>query len=351
METSRPKRLTIAIPTYNRAGLLEGCLAALCRQLPGHEDDVEVIVSDNCSPDGTGDVVRKYQALAPSIVYHCNEKNIGSYWNIQQCYGMGQGEYVLVLGDDDLLLDGALEVILRTLATGPYGVVYLDGYGFDDDPVREAPPVARAPRPILYEDRRSFVRRVSYYVTFVSGNVVNRSLVDPDLRMEAFVETNLGQTVKILSAILASPRNAVIEGHVVAARNNQGAAYPVCQVFGTNLDRVLSHFRSAPEGAACASAIQRALLLRFLPGLLLGIRAGKLDFQREDAFAVLSKVFRTNPWFWLFTAPVVVLPLPLARGWHLFTRATRRLSDELGKLAPRPPAIDVGPPGSRRQPA
>ncbi len=334
------RRLTIAIPTYNRAALLDSCLEQVCRQLRGHERDVEVMVFDNCSTDDTENVVRRRQVAHPSIRYHRNDRNIGSYWNIDQCYRKGDGEYVLVLGDDDLLLQGSLDAILRTVKTGPYGVIFLDGYGFDQDHLREAPLRQRVQRPRAYEDRTAFARRVSYFVTFVSGNVVNRSLVDPGLPSEEFAETNIGQVAWVLSAMLAAPMNAVIDGDVVAARNNKGSNYAVCEVFGKNLNRIFLHFRDIPGGAACIRAINGSLLLRFLPGLLFGIRTGRFAFEREDAYGVLVKVFRRNPSFWLFTAPVLLLPLPFASAWLFGTRIVRRASDAIRKMRDRSQEID-----------
>ena len=54
------KLLSIAIPTYNRAHYLDLCLSQICKQLPGNEQDIELIVSDNASPDNTEEVVKKY---------------------------------------------------------------------------------------------------------------------------------------------------------------------------------------------------------------------------------------------------------------------------------------------------
>ncbi len=193
----------------------------------------------------------------------------------------------------------------------------------------------------MYQGREPFAERVNYYVTFVSGNIVNRTFIDPAIRVEDFHDTNLGQSVLILSAMFNAPRNAFVDAHVLAARNNQGASYDVCRVFGTNLDKVLRHFRSAPEGEACIRVIQRNLLLRFLPGLLYAIRAGTMQFGAQDAYAVLKQVFRTNPWFWLFTAPILRLPLPLARLWLQLTKVAQRVANVVRRFTDRPQVVDL----------
>jgi glycosyltransferase involved in cell wall biosynthesis len=50
-------RITIGIPTFNRAGLLRWSPKAACEQT---FEDVEVLVSDNASTDDTEEVVRSF---------------------------------------------------------------------------------------------------------------------------------------------------------------------------------------------------------------------------------------------------------------------------------------------------
>lgn len=48
MEEKKPL-LSICIPTYNRAEYLEKSLESIIRQSEFHSDDVDVVISDNCS--------------------------------------------------------------------------------------------------------------------------------------------------------------------------------------------------------------------------------------------------------------------------------------------------------------
>ena len=62
------KLLTIAIPTYNRAALLDKQLAWLAIAIKGFESECEIIISDNCSTDNTPGVVKK-SATSSSFIY------------------------------------------------------------------------------------------------------------------------------------------------------------------------------------------------------------------------------------------------------------------------------------------
>lgn len=78
-------------------------------------DAVEVWVSDNASPDKTPDVVETARSLGP-LNYSRNRENLGFCGNIVKLTTeLARGEYVWLIGDDDLLLPDSLARVLTTL--------------------------------------------------------------------------------------------------------------------------------------------------------------------------------------------------------------------------------------------
>lgn len=65
--------LSICIPTYNRSGYLEQCLESIVHQ--ERFDEIEVIISDNCSTDDTEAVCKKYKSFQ-NIKYYKNAINV-----------------------------------------------------------------------------------------------------------------------------------------------------------------------------------------------------------------------------------------------------------------------------------
>ena len=111
--------LSICIPTYNRAPLLKSALDALIHQVKKRTSEVEVIISDNNSIDDTAEVVRRAQKMIP-IRYYRNAKNMGIARNIQRLTNeLAEGEFAWVLGDDDMILPGALDRVLGILERYP----------------------------------------------------------------------------------------------------------------------------------------------------------------------------------------------------------------------------------------
>ena len=112
-------KLSICMPTYNRAFLLEKTLLQTISQIiqEGLISKVEVCISDNHSTDDTQKVVSNLQAGRVNIKYHQQPENLGFSQNLHSAILMAQGEYILLQGDDDLLKDGALKVIMAAIDT------------------------------------------------------------------------------------------------------------------------------------------------------------------------------------------------------------------------------------------
>jgi glycosyltransferase involved in cell wall biosynthesis len=106
--------LSICIPTYNRGLFLENCLESIWKSLGKPDARVEICVSDNASTDNTKEVVSQVQGRMP-VVSHRNEVNVGMAQNFLQVVSMASGEYVWLIGDDDLLMPNAISNLLILL--------------------------------------------------------------------------------------------------------------------------------------------------------------------------------------------------------------------------------------------
>lgn len=108
-------KLSICIPTYNRACFLEEALESVVSQAV---DGVEIVVVDGASPDHTPDVIQKYQKRFKNLVYHRNEKNMGVDRDMARSVELARGDYCWLLSDDDALKPEALGRILEEIKSG-----------------------------------------------------------------------------------------------------------------------------------------------------------------------------------------------------------------------------------------
>ena len=107
-------KISICIPTYNRAECLVNCLNSIKLNSSKFNNEVEVCISDNCSTDQTEEVVRNAQEHL-CIKYHKNSKNLGIPFNFLNVVDMAGGEFVWLLGDDDLLIPSAFAQIINLI--------------------------------------------------------------------------------------------------------------------------------------------------------------------------------------------------------------------------------------------
>lgn len=132
---SRRPKLSICISTFNRAGWLELSLRNIFSQIPKVRDDIEVLVVDNTSVDRTPEVVEPFLARS-DFQYVRNPRNVGMLGNLAVTAQRAKGEYIWIIGDDDLTRPGAIERILRVLIRYPgIALVYLNyGYSSEQEP-------------------------------------------------------------------------------------------------------------------------------------------------------------------------------------------------------------------------
>lgn len=130
-----PVKLSICIPTFNRAEFLRQCLASVIPQVR-ERLEVEVIVSDNASQDGTASIISEFQRQYPQLRYYRNDKNLGFAGNQQNCFRYASGQHIAILCDDDLYMLGMITEILRVVGMREYAFVALNYFSFLNDPAR-----------------------------------------------------------------------------------------------------------------------------------------------------------------------------------------------------------------------
>ena len=113
-------RLSIAIPTFNRALFVESCLSGLCTQIVDELTDfslIEIVVSDNASTDDTRDkidaICQKFPAI--SLRYFKNEENVGVDKNCHLAIDRAIGDFAWLFCDDDSLEPGAITRVVQSI--------------------------------------------------------------------------------------------------------------------------------------------------------------------------------------------------------------------------------------------
>lgn len=120
-------RVTVAIPTRNRAKHLARQLDWAIRQVGKYPGMIEVVVADNASEDETAEVCRDwaepFECHRVRLFRHTD--NLGLAGNYRFCVSVARGEYVWVVGDDDPIYEETAGRVLQALPAN-MGVVHLN---------------------------------------------------------------------------------------------------------------------------------------------------------------------------------------------------------------------------------
>jgi glycosyltransferase involved in cell wall biosynthesis/SAM-dependent methyltransferase len=104
-------KVSILIPTFNRANYLKMAIdSALAQTYP----NTEILVLDDCSTDETVNLPKIYRSET-NVMFIRNENNIGFINNWNKAVALSSGEYIKIMGDDDILSTDCVAEQVRIL--------------------------------------------------------------------------------------------------------------------------------------------------------------------------------------------------------------------------------------------
>ena len=126
--------VSICIPTRNRASSLRESLKNICAQ---DYSQIEIVISDNCSDDHTGQVGRELAESDSRVTYVRHNKNLGLHGNHNFCLEAGRGNYLCIFHDHDTHSLSIVSEYVSFLEAHPtVGVVCSDWELIDDSDKR-----------------------------------------------------------------------------------------------------------------------------------------------------------------------------------------------------------------------
>lgn len=177
---NRSLRLTVVTPTLNRKDLLLDTLSVISDQIRalGVQEDVEFIVADNASDDGTDQLRGEIEKLGARYVRFSDRVPVGQ--SIARSVSLGSGRFVWVFGDDDLLHPGSLAYVLGQLEQIPdHDMVYFNRLVMDVTMCKLVS-IPHNTWTALSEDvpMSEFIQRFNHWPGFISAMVFSRRCFD-----------------------------------------------------------------------------------------------------------------------------------------------------------------------------
>ena len=238
-------KISICIPTYNRASYLANCLNSLISCRSWSKLNFEVCVSDNNSTDATEDVVRKAQSYI-DIKYHKNIRNFGRVRNYLNVVTMADGDFIWLIGDDDLLIPHAIEALHKLIDDhSDVDFFYINSYHLTTEFIKHYP------APFDTVNLPSDMERFSKWTT--SGEMPFFQLIDPKLSFDflggmflsVFRKTNWMLNLSVLD------ENAIKDDRTFSHFDN---TFPHVKIFAKAFCESKAYFNATPLSVCLTGA-------------------------------------------------------------------------------------------------
>jgi glycosyltransferase involved in cell wall biosynthesis len=164
--TDQRRWLSVVIPVYNEAGTLMEVVNNVMT-LP---ELLEVVIVDDCSTDGTDEVIARLSELFPQVRSKRHEKNAGKTAALRTGFALTTGEIVVVQDADLEYHPSEIPDIIRPIIEGHADVVY--GSRFL---------VRRATRVLYF-----YHYLANKLLTFLSNSLTNLNMTDIETGYKAF---------------------------------------------------------------------------------------------------------------------------------------------------------------------
>ena len=201
--------VSVVIPAYNGADLIGRCLDSVCAQ---SFEDCEIVVVDDCSSDGTADIVRCYAESHPNVRLIRKDVNQGTMEARRSGYENARGEYVVFCDCDDTLPEDALAVMYRMIDSRQLDIVL---YGLrivaTDGSVKPMPRVRTDTGSVGDIYTELLRQKITWYLC--AGIYRRELLLDPDI--ETFGQQSVNEDFMMLLQLLQKTDRVGFENEYV----------------------------------------------------------------------------------------------------------------------------------------
>ncbi len=229
--------LSICIPTFNRGIFLQKTIESItCQEVFLATNEIEIVISDNCSEDETAIIVEKFvEAFPEKIKYYRNTTNIVDL-NFETVLSKGSGVFLKLHNDSLPFINGSLaemvKIINATSAEKPI-IFFTNSSKTLGNPIE------------IYNNLNEFVGRVSYISTWIGGFGIWHEEFNALADFSRNAKLRLIQT-DVLFRLLAMGKRAIVFYSQYFSPLNVGrkGGYNIAEVFGKNYLSLLKPYVS-----------------------------------------------------------------------------------------------------------
>jgi glycosyltransferase involved in cell wall biosynthesis len=192
MKSETEVLISIIIPTYNGGKYIKACIDSV---LENNVQNFEIIVSDDGSEDNTLSIVKEYSD--PRISIFSNNSRLGMQKNYEKAVTRSRGEWVILIGQDDLIMPFSLSKINKIIRNDQNVEIIVSSRGYfnwNDSNYKKS-----TPKLVVYKNnifRRKIYSKVRLILTLLgmvsynqgpqlyTGSIIKRTVINEILKKQ-----------------------------------------------------------------------------------------------------------------------------------------------------------------------
>ncbi len=275
------EKISIGILTYNHEQFIEKCLQSV---LALSYNNLEIVISDDCSADLTTEVIKKTLSQNFSkhkIIINFNEQNLGLAGNFNKTfYELSTGDFMITLGGDDYIsydyLEEAVEIFKHQ---SELKMLDFNAFILKDDHILPPPELPFSEKVFSGEDYLK-IRPVS---SFAPGRIFRKELITkfPKISLKCPTEDSVLVNRALLVGNLMRSNKAVV--HYRKHQNNISSKENLKKI--SNISIISQYIKDCMYLYENGS-LREEIFLKFLK------RYQYEYFKREIHYSDLNKYFK-----------------------------------------------------------
>lgn len=282
--------LSICIPTYNRSQYLKKTIDSIIGQEEFKSENVEIIISDNCSTDDTEIVCKKYTEQYENIKYFKNQENVRDR-NFPLVLSKGSGVLLKLCNDTLIFNKDALNDLLHLIRNCQ-----------DEKPVIFTSNNSQYPNEITVKSLQDFLNIISFNITGIGGLSIWKEDFNSFGNTYEGCDESLWQ-VPCLLKYVNTKKNAVVYNKRIFTTQTvekKNISYGLYKVFYTNYLGFVKKYINNGISRACFDWLEKDLLLNFFPYWMVQykLQDKQLDYSKsEDLIQCVKEAYKSKPYY------------------------------------------------------
>lgn len=286
--------LSICIPTYNRSNIIDKSLENYVND-PAFSEQVEIVISDNCSTDDTEKQIAKYTNKYNNIKYNRLQRNIGAEYNVIEVLSMGKGLYLKLMNDAISLKPGMLKSMLEILNVRKNEMKPIFFY--------QNIHFLNSNRAITCSNLNELISNTSFLITWIGNFGIWRNdfdLMEDKDRCADLLFPHTDWALRLMDK--KHEFILLFDDHYNVAIPKSKGGYNIFKTFAVDyLSMFDEYIKSSTLNRRIYNTEKFRLFRYFLIGLyrkLVILKDENLIYEKENAINYLMKNYRTKPYFY-----------------------------------------------------